>query len=128
MMDSVPYPLNFACIALIKGLLYYNENLFKLYEKALKLSYEEVIQGKMETREKGLQGIYMGKSILDWGKELVEMAEKTLPEEEKKYLEPLREMLETGKNPRDQFEEIYKEKGLREAVDSKTMTEEALDA
>ena len=70
----------------------------------------------------------MGKSILDWGKELVAMAEKTLPEEEKKYLEPLREMLETGKNPRDQFEELYKEKGLREAVDSKTMTEEALDA
>ena len=81
-----------------------------------------------ETRAKGLQGLYKDQTILEWGKKITTLAEEALSEEEVKYLEPLKELLKEGKNPRDQFEEIYNKDGLREAVDSVTMTREVLDA
>ncbi|MDO5649000.1 MAG: glutamate-cysteine ligase family protein [Gallicola sp.] len=128
MMDSVPYPLNFSCIGLVKGLFYNEKNLEALYQDSLEIQYEDVMAGKKEIRAKGLQGMYKGKTILEWGKKITAMAEDGLPEEEKHYLEPLKALLEEGKNPRDQFEELYEKEGLRQAVDWATMTGEVLDA
>lgn len=128
MMDSVPYPLNFSCIALIKGLFYNEKALDQFLKDTKDVSYEDVMDAKKETRAKGLQGLYKDQTILEWGKKITTLAEEALSEEEVKYLEPLKELLKEGKNPRDQFEEIYNKDGLREAVDSVTMTREVLDA
>ena len=58
---------------------------------------------------------------------LVDMAKNGLPANEIGYLIPLEKMLEKGMNPRDQFEKIYKEKGLREAVVANELKLEDLD-
>src|SRR5699024_2914914 len=42
MMDAVPYPLNFSAIALLKGLLYNDENLEELYDYTKDISIEDI--------------------------------------------------------------------------------------
>lgn len=128
MMDAVPYPLNFACVALIKGLFYHEENLRLLEEELKDIDFEDVMKAKEETSSKGLQGRLKDKNMIEWGNNLVEKAEKGLAPHEKKYLEPLKKLLKEGLNPRDQFGAIYKKQGLQAAVDSCTLTEEELNA
>lgn len=115
MMDSIPYNLNFSVIALLKGLIYDEENLDRLYNKSLELDIEEVCECRREMMTKGLKANLKGRSILEIGKELAVLAKKGLPEDERKYLKPLEEMLAKGKNPY----EITKERavnGKKEAL------------
>ena len=116
MMDEIKYPLNFSAVALIKGLFYDEANLDKLSELFKNMTYENCMKAKLDAREKGLDATFMNVNMLEFCKMLVDMAKNGLPANEIGYLIPLEEMLEKGMNPRDQFEKIYKEKGLREAV------------
>lgn len=106
MMDSVPYPLNFSAVALIKGLFYNESNLEKLYKFVEDISEEEIVKAKKDLFEKGLKAKYKGKTLLEIGNYLLELATHALSEEERKYLKPLEELIRNGKNPY----EITKEK------------------
>lgn len=127
MMDEIKYPLNFSAVALIKGLFYDDTNLDKLSELFTNMTYESCMKAKLDAREKGLDATFMNVNMLEFCKMLVDMAKAGLPANEIGYLIPLEEMLEKGMNPRDQFEKIYKEKGLREAVIENEIKLEDLD-
>ena len=127
MMDEIKYPLNFSAVALIKGLFYDETNLDKLSELFKNMTYENCMKAKLDAREKGLDATFMNVNMLEFCKMLVDMAKNGLPANEIGYLIPLEEMLEKGMNPRDQFEKIYKEKGLREAVVANEIKLEDLD-
>ena len=99
MMDSVPYPFNFSSVALIKGIFYNEENLKKVYNYIKDITIEDVKASKASIIEQGLEGTLKGERILDIGKWLLDLGKKGLKEEEKKYLLPLEDMLNQGKNP-----------------------------
>ncbi len=115
MMDAVPYNLNFAVVALLKGLIYNDDNLNKLYELTKEITIEDVDKAKEEMMSQGLDAKLKGKSLLEIGKYMVELAKSVLSEEEVHYIYPLEEMINNGKNPY----EITKEKskyGKKEAL------------
>lgn len=116
MMDSLPYPLNFAPVSLIKGLFYNEENLDRLEELFKDVNYEIVDEAKESTKEKGLEAEYLGKSIYQWALELIAMAGKGLDGREKILLEPIKELIEMKLSPRDKFKANYKSSGLEMAV------------
>ncbi len=99
MMDAVPYPLNFAVIAMWKGIIYNQESLNKAYELIEDINEEEVVKVKHEMMDLGLRAKYKGKSLLDMGKIVVQLAKEGLDSEEVHYILPLETMLNEGKNP-----------------------------
>lgn len=116
MMDSLPYPLNFAPVSLIKGLFYNEENLNRLEELFKDVNYELVNEAKEKTKARGIEAEYLGKSIYEWSLELMAMAEKGLNEREKKLLNPLKELVEMQLTPRDKFKINYDNFGLEVAA------------
>lgn len=99
MMDSVPYPLNFSAVALVKGIIYNEDNINKLYAYIKDISIEDIKASKASIIEKGLEGSLKGERILDLGRWLLELSKEALDEEERNYLLPLEEMLAKGKTP-----------------------------
>ena len=128
MMDSVPYPYNFSCIALIKGIFYNEENLNSCFEETKNITYKDAMDAKFNMRKYGMKGSYKDMPITQWGERILEKAEKGLPEEERKYLEPLKILMAENKNPRDHFKEIYESQGLEKAIDFVTLTKEKFNA
>lgn len=116
MMDSLPYPLNFSPVSLIKGLFYKDKNLSKLEELFAKVGYQEASKAREDSMEKGLGAIYNGKTINEWGLYLIGLAEESLEGRERQILSPIKDLLEQGLSPRDKFKEIYDKDGLKEAV------------
>ena len=115
MMDAIPYPLNFSCVALIKGLMYDEENLEILTDLVKDCDYETMVAGRKAVEKEGIYAEYLGMTVLEWGKKLLKLAKNALPVE-KKYLIFLQDLLEEGLTPRDLFEKVYKEEGLLEAI------------
>ncbi|MDR7871118.1 MAG: glutamate-cysteine ligase family protein [Tissierellaceae bacterium] len=115
MMDSIPYNLNFSVIALLKGLIYDEGNLETLYNYTKSLTIEDVENAKEEMMDKGLEANLKDESLLNIGKYLVELAKKGLSDDEIHYLNPLEQMLESGKNPYEITKENSKY-GKKEAL------------
>ena len=109
MMDAVPYPLNFGAIALLKGLLYDEENLEELYNYVEEIQIQDVNKAKEEMMNSGLKTTLKDKTLLEIGKYLVNLAKRGLPVEEKGYLKSLEEILEKGKSPYEITKEKSKE-------------------
>ena len=107
MPDEVPYPYNFAGLALIKGLFYDEENLDRLYETFADMDYRSLTNLRSRSERYGLHATYKDKEIYKWGLDFVDMAKRSL-EDEAHYLKPLREILEEEKSPRDIYESLYK--------------------
>ncbi len=99
MMDEVPYPLSMAAPALWKGILYNEENLDKIYSLIKDVTIEDVQDAKYQMNFFGLETVYNGKTILEIGREVVDIAKSGLDEEEVGYIAPLEEMLRNGLNP-----------------------------
>ncbi|MGO3751845.1 MAG: glutamate-cysteine ligase family protein [Peptoniphilaceae bacterium] len=123
MFDSVNFPLNFSAVALIKGLFYSQENLHILYELFEKVTYQDVMAVKEKSKDKGLNTIYLNKSLLEHGKFLVELASKSLTNEEKEYLKPLINLLNQGLNPKDKFLIDLENKAFKETLMSNRIEE-----
>lgn len=115
-MDAVPYPLNFAAIALIKGLLYSEKNLDTLYEYIQDIDMEDIEMINKEMKAFGLGAKFKGEFLLDIARYLVDLGMDGLGEGERKYLLPLKEMLDKGLNPYMTTSE-KDELGRREAID-----------
>lgn len=116
MMDSVPYPLNLAAVALIKGLFYNEYNLGKLHEFSKTIQAADILSSKIELLEKGLEAKLNGKTILDIGKWMVKLAKDALGDEAV-YLIPLEQLLEKGKNPYIITKDSYSGSDRRKAID-----------
>lgn len=108
MPDEVPYPYNFACLALVKGLFYNKANLASLYEMFKDMDYPTLTNLKSRAERYGLKATYKDKELYKWGIDFVKMAKKAIPNESN-FLNPLEEILKGGKSPRDIYESLYKE-------------------
>jgi glutamate--cysteine ligase len=108
MMDSIPYPLNFSAVGLVKGLFYNQDKLDKLYDFVGDITMDQVLDTKVEMLEKGMEAKLKGMTLLQIGKWLLDLAYEGLDQEERTYLRPLEDLLIQGKNPyihtRDRFE------------------------
>lgn len=116
MMDSVPYPLNFSAMALIKGLFYKEKNLDVLYQMSLEMDYDKTMALKKEVEKKGIEAEFMGMTVRDFGLKLIRMAKKEMLIE-KRYLIYLQDLLEENKTPRDLFVEKMDKESLKAAID-----------
>lgn len=114
MPDEVPYPYNFACLALIKGLFYDENNLDKLYRIFEDMDYPALTNLKSRCERYGLHASFKDKEIYKWALDFIDMAKEAL-DDEGYFLDPLREILEEEKSPRDIYEKLYK-KDPREAI------------
>ncbi|WBW49701.1 glutamate-cysteine ligase family protein [Peptoniphilus equinus] len=116
MMDGVNYPLNFAALALVKGLFYSKDNLKALHAIYDGTTYADVMKAKDEAAHRGLQGVYNGLSLQEHLKKLYDLAHDALGDEAH-FLEPLQNIIESGNSPKDVFKAIYEAQGLRAAID-----------
>ena len=84
--DSVPIPKALGYAALLKGIFYSEKNLDRL-EKLLSGHLIDVEEAVFRTEIQGENAvIYAGKRVHAWAKDLIRLAEKALPEEEKRWL------------------------------------------
>ncbi|MBO4603937.1 MAG: hypothetical protein J5657_01405 [Clostridiales bacterium] len=90
--DAVPIDKALGYVALLKGLVYSEENLKTLDKVLAGITTIEEIQSAVEEIEKdGLEAvIYEGKTAGDWAGYLTDIAAKVLPAEDKRYLENVR--------------------------------------
>ncbi|SES95343.1 glutamate--cysteine ligase [Natronincola peptidivorans] len=99
MGDALPYPLNMAYVALIKGIFYNDMALNYLYELAKSTEEEKVRCAKKAIEEKGFEGRFKCKAVKDFVPILFDLAKKGLDESEKPYLLPLEKLIINKKNP-----------------------------
>lgn len=111
--DSLPYPFNFAYIALIKGLFYHQAALDDLFSMAGETDGKMLELYRAEMMEKGLQGEFAGKTIGEFLTQLFAMARSGLPAEEKHYLLPLEEIIRSRKN----MAQLAKEKMIQDGLE-----------
>ena len=90
--DAVPIDKALGYVALLKGLIYSDENLDVLEKAFSRVGSVSDIQDAVESIEKdGLSAtIYEGKTAAEWADLLVELADRALPEDDKRYLENVR--------------------------------------
>lgn len=117
MMDAVPYPYNFSSYALLKGLLYNERNLNILYEKFKDLTPDTLNKVREEMYEKGNETLFLDKTLKEWNLEFAKMAEEVL-DDEKKYLEPIKELINEEGSFYNKSEKIFNETNdIKKAVE-----------
>ncbi len=99
MMDSMPYPLNLAVVALIKGLFYDESNLNELYQLVLKFKQEDILKLKNTIVIKGIETRINEYSIYEMMKYLLTLSYKGLGETEKRFLTPLSNLIQLRMTP-----------------------------
>lgn len=101
MCDSLPYPYSLACSAFWKGLLYNCRNLNLLFEKSLAFTGQGMKELAQEIYEKGTNASILGKPLLDFAMDIVNMSKKGLPLCEQGFTGIMQCMLEKGLRPKD---------------------------
>ncbi len=100
--DSLPPSLVPSVPAFVKGLMYDEENIEKLYEEVNKWSFAEFSEMRESIAERGLDIVFRGKKLIILAKELLNMAEDGLKRnrildafhnDESIYLEPIKELI-----------------------------------
>lgn len=114
-MDAVPYPLNFAAIALWKGVLYNENNLNAAYDYVKALSKDDVNKARLDILDKGINAKLREQEIHEVGEWLINLAKEGLNQNEREYLMPLEILIKNRITP----SQITKEKlslGKKEAL------------
>lgn len=108
MPDNMPFPYNFAAVSLIKNIFYDKEVLDYAYNLLAGFTYQKAQDLKKITVLRGIQAMYEDKKIYEWMLEIISQIK-----EDRKYIDPLRDLLDEQKTPRDIYEELYKESPQR---------------
>ena len=108
MPDNMPFPYNFAAVSLIKNIFYDKEVLDYAYNLLAGFTYQKAQDLKKITVLRGIQAMYEDKKIYEWMLEIIGQIK-----EDRKYIDPLRDLLKEQKTPRDIYEELYKESPQR---------------
>ncbi|MEN8237210.1 MAG: glutamate--cysteine ligase [Pseudomonadota bacterium] len=96
-----------------RGILYDSCNLQAVYERVKDWSYEEVREFLEEVARSGLNARLQGTSLLDLGKEVIDLAEQGLKyqrihgQDDRIYLDPLKEIIDSGKTPAQRAIETF---------------------
>lgn len=101
MFDSLPYPLNFAVIALIKGLFYDETNLRELYHFCTSFTLTDVLKAKKDIKILGIKAKLKNLTVKEIMIYLLELAYKGLEAKELTYLLPLKRLIDSGKTPKE---------------------------
>ena len=89
--DSVPIDRSLGYVALLKGIVYSDENLITLDKELADIDSAEEIQKAVESVEKdGYNAVVFGRKASEWASHLYELAKEALPETDKEYLENVR--------------------------------------
>lgn len=105
MPDSVPYPYNLAGVALIKNIFYNEDLLDYLYTDVFAdMTYEKSNELKDAAVENGIHTTYKDKAIWQWMLDIIGRIDN-----DQKYIEPIKELLEKQMTPRDLYEILYQE-------------------
>lgn len=88
-VDALPYPLNMAYVALIKGLMYNADNLNALSEFVTNLSKELQDGLRASVIAEGMEAKFNEGTVREVAKDLYFMATPMLPENEQHYTQPL---------------------------------------
>jgi glutamate--cysteine ligase len=104
--DSLPYDLTPALPALCKGLLYDSATLARAESLVSPLSFEAVQAVRTDVAKRGLRAELMGRPMIDWAREVAELARGGLTNlhaterdprgDEARFLEPLLALLRRG--------------------------------
>lgn len=96
--DSVPYPFMLAYCALIKGIIYSGEGTEWAWEliRSRNLTEASVTEAEDSLMERGWDGSVYGFPAADLSRELIALAERNIPDEEKTFLDPLRDVIRYG--------------------------------
>ncbi|SMB92401.1 Gamma-glutamylcysteine synthetase [Desulfonispora thiosulfatigenes DSM 11270] len=89
LVDAIPYPLNMAYVAMVKGLIFDHDNLEALFEFVNALTPECLQQVKKDVLTQSLDAKFGDGSLRDLGKDVIFMANTKLPLDEKKYLKTI---------------------------------------
>lgn len=108
MPDNMPFPYNFAAVSLIKNIFYDKEVLDYAYNLLAGFTYQKAQDLKKITVLRGIQAMYEDKKIYEWMLEIIGQIK-----EDRRYIDPLRDLLDEQKTPRDIYEELYKESPQR---------------
>ena len=100
-VDALPYPLNMAYVALIKGLIYNIDNLNALYEFVINLSKELQDNLRQNIIAEGMEAKFNEGTVREVAKDLYFMATPQLPEEEQHYTQPLDAIIFKNIVPKD---------------------------
>lgn len=117
-MDEVPEQYAFAAAALIKGIFYHQPSLDRLAEYFSEGSLEMVERGKNSGNDNGIQGFYFSHYFAHWGLILIDLAEQGLDDEERVFLQPLKELWDNLDTPRSVFERLEEEGGRQLALEA----------
>lgn len=104
MPDNIPYPYNFAAIALIKNIFYDEEVLDKTYALFADMTYAKAQDLKKSASLRGIKAMYKDKKIYEWVLEIIDFIK-----EDRKYIDPLRKLLEKQLTPRDLYKNLYED-------------------
>ena len=88
-VDALPYPLNMAYVAMIKGLLYNVDNLNALQDFAAGITAENRENLRPSAKANGLNAVYTESTLREIAKDMYFMATPQLIEEEQHYTQPL---------------------------------------
>ncbi|ERJ11625.1 glutamate--cysteine ligase [Haloplasma contractile] len=99
MIDSLPYPLNFSALALLKGIIYNKTNLNKVYDFIQGITTDAITDAKQEIIDHGIHTRYHGKPIIEIANWLLKLALDGLESDEVGYLMPLQDILMQCKTP-----------------------------
>ncbi len=100
MADALPYPMNFALVAFIKGLLYDSDNLDIVYNKVCECNANKsVFSIREEVLTCGFDTYFCDQNIAEIIIDFVELARKGLSDEEKHYLKPIEKLSQKRENP-----------------------------
>lgn len=116
MGDALPLPYSMGYIAFWNGLLYDPENLHTLYQEARQYSDAGLCQLRGQLARKGLAASVGGKNAREKYCDLLTMAERGLPAEERGYLAPLQTWAERGIIPK-KLTLVNLEQGKGQALD-----------
>ena len=115
MPDSLPQPYGMSATALIYGLMKNAAAVDTLSARYAKVRFADAQKAKASVEENGVHGLLMGEEILGVAQELRAAATEALGDEAH-YLEPLDEILTSGKTLKDRFTEKLAH-GLGEAME-----------
>lgn len=106
MCDSLPWPFNMGYVALLKSIFYNDDNLYSMWNMLGDLSYKEHVRSREEIYRKGPKAKMMGKTILNWGREILGTID--ISDDLKEYIEPIVPILE-GRTFRDSLYTLYRD-------------------
>ncbi|NBI05941.1 glutamate-cysteine ligase family protein [Senegalia massiliensis] len=127
MMDSVPFPLNLAGVALVKGIMYSDSNIDELLDVFKDFDDKKISIMKKRIMEYGYNADVEDFNLNNIVNKIYNLAYNSLNEYEKRYLMPLKKLISEKKTPAMNIKENMNY-GLYQAIKENILNDIVLEA